>query len=698
MQNSIEELIKENERLRRELSLKTEFLEAADTDALAVYELNLTKDLVEKEIVLKTMDGDYRLMESLGLKAPCRIGDIFPPLCRANVDDDNQLYWCLKYFDRDNLLNCYSKGTRETAFEYRRTEKAPGPRYLRQTLLMAKDPLTGDIIVKGNAKDVTNRYRMQGIVSRKDEDVTHAAILQSLSDLFYAAYFVDLKTKSYIPLTTSKELSKYAAAYMNAEEFLHGCCDLFVKEEFRPEVHEFFALGKAAEKIGSKKHIALEFETEGLGWVRSSLIASDWNEEGAVTAVIVTVLEINDEKQRRFKEQEALERAVRSEAASTAKTSFLFNMSHDIRTPMNAILGYTDIGLRHRDDPARTVESLHKIKTAGRHLLNLINDILEMSRIEAGKIELVNAPMDMRESVNNVVLQMNRSFATDKSIDFTEDIEAIQNPYVYADELHMNEVIINLLSNAIKYTPAGGKVKYTARQISSVTDGTAVYQFEIADTGIGMSEEFQTHLFESFSREKSSEVAKIEGTGLGLSIVKRIVDLAGGTIRVKSRPGEGSAFTVELPLRVMSEDEIAAFEAADKTGSEVPTEEGFGGKRVLLVEDNEMNREIATDILTEAGLLVEEAEDGEIAVAAVAEKGIEYYDFILMDIQMPVMNGYEATKAIRALQDGDRIPIIALSANAFAEDKEISVRSGMNDHVAKPIDVKELFAALARLL
>ena len=396
---------------------------------------------------------------------------------------------------------------------------------------------------------------------------------------------------------------------------------------------------------------------------------------------------------RGHREREALRLA---EAGSRAKTEFLFNMSHDIRTPMNAILGYTNIALRHADDEAQTLASLHKIQTAGGHLLNLINDILEMSRIEAGRVELTLAPVDICASGRGVV-QMNEALATTKSIAFTAELEDLPNPYVYADELHMNEVIINLISNAIKYTPEGGRVRYTARQLTAPENGTALYQFEIEDNGIGMSEEFQTHLFEAFSREESAGVSKIEGAGLGLSIVKRIVDLAGGTIRVKSAPGKGSLFTVELPFKVLTEEEIAALRAAERERKTIVAPESFAGKRVLLVEDNEMNREIATDILSDAGFVVEEAEDGELAVEAVAEKGVEYFDYVLMDIQMPVMNGYEATRAIRALQDGDRVPIIALSANAFEEDRQASLAAGMNAHVAKPIDVKQLLDTLAAL-
>ena len=409
-------------------------------------------------------------------------------------------------------------------------------------------------------------------------------------------------------------------------------------------------------------------------------------------SVVVFVLILIFARQRRAQDKLRL-----AEASNQAKTEFLFNMSHDIRTPMNAILGYTDIAIRHSEDPTQVRTNLKKIRAAGGHLLNLINDILEMSRIEAGRVQLVSTPVDMRKAIETVA-QMNEALATAKSIDFITDVQDLRDPYVYADELHISEVIINLISNAIKYTPEGGKVWYTVRQLADAVEGQATYQFEIKDNGIGMSEEFQNHLFEAFSREEAPGVSKIEGAGLGLSIVKRIVDIAGGTIHVKSQTGEGSTFTVELTFPMMDAEAIAAFTREKKHTAVIPDEGALMGSRVLLVEDNEMNREIANEILTEAGLIVEEAEDGELAVDAVVEKGIEYYDFILMDIQMPVMNGYEATKAIRALQDGGRIPIIALSANAFEEDRKASLNAGMNDHVAKPINVKELFAAMAKFM
>ena len=386
------------------------------------------------------------------------------------------------------------------------------------------------------------------------------------------------------------------------------------------------------------------------------------------------------------------------EAVSQYKTEFLFNMSHDIRTPMNAILGYTDMGLRHCDDAQLVKSNFKKIKTAGEHLLNLVNDILEISRIEAGKVVLTEETLDLREAISSSA-EICRNLAKAKNIDFIVSTEEIKNPFVYADKLHLNEVMINLISNAIKYTTEGGKVSFIGRQTGDMDNQRALYEIEVTDNGIGMSEELQAHLFEEFSREKSADVAKIEGTGLGLSIVKSIVDLAGGSIHVKSRLNEGSTFLVDCSLKVMTDEEIKEYKLQLSQSEEtLKTDKVLEGKRILLAEDNEMNREIATDILSEVGFIVETAENGKIAVEMVKQKDVGYYDFILMDIQMPIMNGYDATREIRKLPNGGDVPIIALSANAFTEDRETSINAGMNDHVAKPIDIKILLATIKQYL
>ena len=395
----------------------------------------------------------------------------------------------------------------------------------------------------------------------------------------------------------------------------------------------------------------------------------------------------------RVKEKQEEIARIEAESSSKAKTEFLFNMSHDIRTPMNAILGFTDIAINHIDEPERVSESLNKIKLSGSHLLKLINDILEMSRIEAGRMEITPTYLNVYEATERVAT-MSNSLATTKSIVLNVNVGTLKNAYIYCDELHTNQIIINLISNAIKYTNPGGTVDFSVEQISDSIDRMARYRVTVKDNGIGMSEEFQKHLFESFSREQTTTVSKQEGAGLGLAIVKKIVDKMGGTITVQSKLGEGSTFIIELPLKVMDAEEIEQFEASCKKELAEMSGISFDGQKVLLAEDNEMNREIAIELLEEVGLVIDTAEDGAIAVRKVMDMGTGYYDFILMDIQMPVMDGYEATAKIRELPGGADVPIIALSANAFKEDVERSLAAGMNAHAVKPIDVKSLFETI----
>lgn len=410
-----------------------------------------------------------------------------------------------------------------------------------------------------------------------------------------------------------------------------------------------------------------------------------------IMLLVYIILQTGEIEQGKLHERIACETA-----ASRAKTDFLFNMSHDIRTPMNAILGYTEVAIKHRDNQEIVDDCLEKISFAGRHLLDLINDVLEMSRIESDRLEITDEPSDIRKLIEGVD-QMSKALAIKKSIDFKTEVGDIANPYVYIDSLHANEVLINLTSNAIKYTASGGKIRFKVNQGDLLDDKTASFCFIVEDDGIGMSEEFQKHMFEAFSRERTSTVSKQQGTGLGLSITKRIVDIAGGTIKVNSKPNEGSTFIVEVPLRIMDEEAIKKYEEDNKPKNINEKDFSLENKKVLMVEDNEMNREIATEILEDAGLIVDTAEDGAFALKAIEEKGIDFYDFILMDIQMPVMDGYQATKAIRALPDGDKLTIISLSANAFEEDVKKSLEVGMNAHVAKPIDVKNLLKTMKEL-
>ena len=381
-----------------------------------------------------------------------------------------------------------------------------------------------------------------------------------------------------------------------------------------------------------------------------------------------------------------------AEAASSAKTSFLFNMSHDIRTPMNAIIGFRDLLEKHIDEPERRTDYLRKIKEASKVLLSIINNVLEMARIEKGTIVVEEVPWNAI-SFNDTLFNVFPETMAAKHIEFTREID-VQHENVYCDPTKLREVFINILSNAYKYTNAGGKVHMALREIPCNREGWVLYETTISDTGMGMSEEFLPQIFDEFSRENNTTANKIEGTGLGMPIVKRLVELMDGTIQVKSKKGVGTTFIVILPHRIAEEE--VEFVPANVEADEAV----FEGKRVLLAEDNDLNAEIAQEILTSVGFLVERAEDGSVCVDKVVSADAGYYDLILMDIQMPNMDGYQATMAIRELTDEAKanIPILAMTANAFEEDKRKAFNSGMNGHIAKPIDVSELFRELSKVL
>lgn len=381
-----------------------------------------------------------------------------------------------------------------------------------------------------------------------------------------------------------------------------------------------------------------------------------------------------------------------AEAASSAKTSFLFNMSHDIRTPMNAIMGFRDLLEKHIDEPERRADYLRKIKEASKVLLSIINNVLEMARIEKGTVVVEEVALNTKNFGMSIFSVFSEMMA-EKNIEFThEDLVVHHN--VYCDPTKMREIFMNLLSNAYKYTKPGGKVHVRLRELPSNREGYAFFETSVSDTGVGMSAEYLAHIFEEFSRENTSTANKIEGTGLGMPIVKRLVELMGGTIRVSSEKGVGTTFVVVLPHRIADEPENVEPEDVEADGAV------FEGKRILLAEDNDLNAEIAEEILTSAGFMIERAEDGAICYEKIVSSETGYYDLVLMDIQMPNMDGYQATRAIRALADKEKanIPIIAMTANAFEEDRSKAINMGMNGHIAKPIDVSELLMVLARVI
>ncbi len=397
-----------------------------------------------------------------------------------------------------------------------------------------------------------------------------------------------------------------------------------------------------------------------------------------------------------MKEQQLLlmDALKRAEEASRAKTSFLFNMSHDIRTPMNAILGFAEIASRNTGDSAKLADCLEKIQTSGKHLLQLINNVLDMNKIENGKITLTDESCNLRECIEKARDILQAGIAQ-KHLSLRIDLSAVDNEWVCCDCLRFNQILFNLLSNAVKFTRPGGHILISLRQHPCDIREYAAYELRVKDDGIGMSQEFLSRVFEPFEREYTSTVSQIQGTGLGMSITKNLVDLMGGTIQVSSEPGKGSEFVLQFTFKLLKQ----LRQEPQPAGESVSTHD-FSGRRLLLVDDNELNMEIAEELLCDAGFLVETAANGQIAVDMIRHSEPGYYDAVLMDIQMPVMDGYQASRAIRGLENKAlaAIPIIALTANAFDEDKRAALSNGMNAHIAKPLDVAVLYETLGNIL
>mgnify|MGYP002587386456 FL=1 len=398
----------------------------------------------------------------------------------------------------------------------------------------------------------------------------------------------------------------------------------------------------------------------------------------------------NDTQELNAKLQIAAENA---ESANRAKSTFLFNMSHDIRTPMNAIIGYADLAARHSDDPEKLKKYMENIQVCGQNLLMLLNNVLDLARIENDKTEMEYSVSDVEKDFRNCIA-MFRNQADSKKQTLTVTTHLL-HPYIYADVPHLTEVCTNLVSNAVKYTGAGGTIRCGVTQKPGEKAGWCDTVVTVADDGIGMSQEFQKHIFEPFERERTSTVSKVEGSGIGMGIVKKLVGLMGGTVEVESKIGVGSTFTVTVPCRIASEEETQAKRAADPADRE-----SLRGTRILLTEDNDLNAEIATELLQEEGCTVDRAKDGVECVDMLEKAADGTYQIILMDVQMPVMNGYDAAKKIRRMDDPQKanIPIVAMTANAFSEDKQVALDAGMNDHIAKPIDMSVLVPTLRKYL
>ena len=503
--------------------------------------------------------------------------------------------------------------------------------------------------------------------------------LQGLGTAYYHISRLNLKTKKVELVKRSRKMDLDIKDNIADWDPQFKIIESIIAEPFIQKYIDFFDIQTMAARLHNKESMSSEFKKKDGSWFLSMVVPQSYDKNRKVTSVLIANRDVTEEKLRELRQEEELREAkLKAECANKAKSSFLFNMSHDIRTPMNAIIGYADLASRHLKETEKIGRYLETIQICGERLLSLLSNVLDLARIENNKIEMEYDVSNVHENFENCVAMFQQlAESKNQTLSLTEQI---MYPYVYMDAPHLSEICFNIISNAIKYTNTGGTISCDVVQKSCEKDDWCNMIITITDNGIGMSEDFQKHIFEIFERERNSTVSHIEGNGIGMGITKKLVDLMDGSIEVKSKQGEGSILM--------------------KKKSNLRNKNCLNGVRILLVEDNEINTEIATELLMEEGCIVETANDGVACIDMIEKADADYYKMILMDIQMPVMNGYDAALAIRKMKDTkkSRIPIIAMTANVFAEDIQKVLSVGMNDHVAKPVDMNILVPTMMKYL
>ena len=521
--------------------------------------------------------------------------------------------------------------------------------------------------------------------------------LHALGTAYYHISRLNLKTKKIELVKRSRKMGMDIKDNTADWDPQFEVIESIIAEPFVQKYIDFFDIETMAARLHNKESMSSEFKKKDGSWFLSMVVPQSYDNNGNVTSVLFANRDVTDEKLRELKQEEELREAkLKAECANKAKSSFLYNMSHDIRTPMNAILGYAQLmedELKGKDLP-ETSEHLKKLQQSGNLLLSIINNVLDMARIESGRME-IDENYGRIEDIRQTLFEIFGDEAKKKNIALHYTIN-VEHEHILTDTTKVKEIFVNILSNAIKYTQSGGSVMINVDELACDEPGYMMVRTRVSDTGIGMSQEYMTNIFEAFTREQNTTKSKIAGTGLGMSIVKNYVEMLGGTIDIESELGKGSTFTVTLKHRIADESYYVKKHIEESgTGSEI-----LEGRNILLAEDNDLNAEIAEAILERAGLKIERVENGIQCVNRIMEMPAGTYDMILMDIQMPKMNGYKATQEIRHLPDRNKacIPIIAMTANAFEEDKREAIAAGMNAHIAKPIQVDNMLSILAEII
>lgn len=656
-------------------------------EAQGVFHLDLTED------ICLSINGKSRYLKDMKEKTSV---DTLVWNVASFVPDEKEKELFFQCFNRNTLLDKYSRGKVEINRETDSYFDDGSIRRARITARLLMNPTTNHLECIIYGLDITAEQKQKHQYEKKMHE--QYEIVNALSRDYLNVFLIDaesgrariLKMDGYV--TTGLDKTK------DIEYPYYEVCLQYISERVHPDdaqmMREAMKVQKVLEGLEKTSEYTSSYRTLVNGEVHYYQFKYMRLEDGG--HIIAGFQNIDAIIAKEKETQKTLAKALEAaEYSNRAKTAFLNSVSHDMRTPLNAIIGYSNIVAAQIGDHDRLKTYLEKISTSGDHLLSLINDVLDMSYIESGKANLREKPEDLMEIIREVETIIHGN-VTKKHLNFIIDAENIREVNIVTDKLRLSQILLNILNNAVKFTENDGKIELKVRQLEKTAKDCARYEFRIADNGIGMSPEFATHIFEAFSRERTSTVSGIQGMGLGMSIAKKLVDLMNGTITFNSEPGKGTEFVIALEFRIWKEKERRKPLAVDE---QIGEQSDFNGKKILLVEDNELNREITIEILKNEGFLLDTAEDGKAALEKIKNAQPGQYDLILMDIQMPVMDGYEATRQIRKLMgEYADIPIIAVTANAFEADRQKALKSGMNGHVGKPLEVPKLLHTINEVL
>lgn len=672
-----------------------QYKRAIVSDAILVFEFNLTKNLLMGNPLQRFGERIVRLRHAFDLPEECSYDKFLDSVSWDLSDSEKEKF--MANMDASYLMDAFITGKYELWFDINKPNFEGESFWTRNTVILTQEKDTGDILGLAVVKNITSNYK------REEEKVYQLEIINALSIDYTNVFMVNLMTNR----IRIVRMNDVAGAFYSDElgeqyydDALEFYIDVSVYADDRDMMRMAFSRDNILRQLIKRETFYVNFRSNinnKLQYMKLKVVRiGDIKETGNF---LLAFMNVDDEIEHEMKQKKLLQDTLSmAESASHAKTMFLSNMSHDIRTPMNAIIGFTTLALNHISEQAMVKTYLDKIKSSSNHLLSLINDVLDMSRIESGKMKINKTVSTVEKIVGDVDTVMQSQIQM-KHLEYSLIKRGNLTRPVMMDGLRLNQILINIVGNAVKYTPEYGKVQFMITEMPSISDNTSSYQFRIKDNGIGMSKKFLEKIFTPFERDENKAIAKIQGTGLGLAITKSLVDIMEGSIFVKSEEGKGSEFLVCFDLENAKEGELSVEEKKENV-YESSVIDSFKDVRILLVEDNELNREIATELLKSVGFILDEAKNGSQAVQMVNDSPAGYYKVILMDVMMPVMNGYESTKKIRSLEDKAKanVPIIAMTANAFEEDKNQAIECGMDKFVSKPFDINDLLVKLKEMI